>query len=59
MFGLVQPDKVKVGQRIKELKDEMSLSYRIRESIRFKKADDQLLRSRLCVGSYECDQPII
>ncbi|MDO6299102.1 MULTISPECIES: helix-turn-helix domain-containing protein [Enterococcus] len=27
MFGLVQPDKVKVGQRIKELKDEMSLSF--------------------------------
>lgn len=36
MFGLVQPNKVKVGQRIKEIKDGMSL-YRIRESIRFKK----------------------
>ena len=25
MFGLVQPNKVKVGQRIKEIKDGMSL----------------------------------
>ena len=27
MFGLVQPNKVKVGQRIKEIKDGMSLSF--------------------------------
>ena len=27
MFGLVQPDKVKVGQRIKEMKEGMNLSF--------------------------------
>lgn len=27
MFGLVQPDKVKVGQRIKEMKEGMTLSF--------------------------------
>lgn len=27
MFGLVQPDKVKVGQRIKEIKEGMNLSF--------------------------------
>ena len=26
MFGLLQPDKVKVGQRIKEIKESMNLS---------------------------------
>ena len=27
MFGLLQPDKVKVGQRIKEIKESMNLSF--------------------------------
>ncbi len=27
MFGLLQPDKVKVGQRIKEIKENMNLSF--------------------------------
>ena len=27
MFGLLQPDKVKVGQQIKEIKESMNLSF--------------------------------